>query len=153
MKRALRVFAQPEEYEELRYAAYETTIDVSEVAWAWSSELHRLRNAMYTRGDVVGLLISSTAEENSELYHPSAKATRIEWTGKGSAVILKGSFDEWAAEWPLTSTEGGPFAITLRLRPGEYMYKFKVDQAWTVSDEHDKKEDSAGFTNNVMVVV
>lgn len=152
VKRALRVFSQPDEYEELRVSAMETTIDVSQVAWAWSSEFHRIRNAMFTRGDVVASVISTTVDERSSLYDPSANPVLIQWTGSGTSVILKGSFDNWTAEWPLSLGigEGGVFAVKLLLRRGEYMYKFKVDQKWTVAEDLPKKEDEAGFINNVL---
>lgn len=154
IKRALRVFAQPHEYEELRASAYETTIDVSQVAWAWSSEFHRIRNAMYTRGDVVANLISNTVDEESELYDASAKPVLIQWSGGGNSVILKGSFDNWTAEWPLSRDVGdyGAHGLKLLLRPGEYTYKFKVDLKWTVSNDLPKKVDESGFTNNVLRV-
>lgn len=154
VKRALRVYSQPDEYEEIRASAYETTIDVSQVAWAWSSEFHRIRNAMYTRGDVVAHLISTTADEQSGLYGSSANPVLIQWTGSGSSVVLKGSFDSWTAEWPLSRDIGahGAFGIRLLLRPGEYTYKFKVDQNWTVAGNLPQMEDEVGFTNNVLKV-
>lgn len=154
IKRALRVFSQPDEYEEIRAAAYETTIDVSEVAWAWSSEFHRIRNAMYTRGDVVANLISTTVDEKSSLYDPSANPVLIQWTGGGSAVVLKGSFDNWTAEWPLSRDVGdnGAYGLKLLLCPGEYECKFKVDNEWTVADNLPQAEDAVGFTNNVLKV-
>ena len=169
VKRALRVFAHPEEYLELRQCAYETTIDVSQVAWAWSSEFHRLRNAMYTRSEVVCQAITASATEDSGLLSPASKLVTFRWSGAGSNVVLKGSFDGWTAEWTLTSTmdmnnDGEGFegtgrsrdqekSIIMRLRPDEYMYKFKVDGLWTVADDQDKKQDDAGFVNNFVRVV
>lgn len=154
VKRALRVFSQPDEYEEMRVSAYETTIDVSQVAWAWSGEFHRLRNAMYTRGDIVAELISSTVNAQSVLYDASAVPVLIEWFGEGGCVVLKGSFDNWTAEWPLSrQVRGkGSMGLKLLLQPGEYMYKFKVDHEWTIADNLAQKKDSNGFTNNVLTV-
>lgn len=153
-KRALRAFSNPEEYEELRAAAYETVIDVSQVAWAWSGEFHRLRDAMYTNGDAVSKLISVTADEKSDLLSPTAVVVTIEWRGGGEKVVVKGSFDGWNAEWPLSREYGrnGGFGLKLRLCPGEYDYKFKVDDKWTVADDQAKKNDAAGFTNNIVNV-
>eukprot|EP00177_Eucheuma_denticulatum_P005295 GFKZ01009634.1.p1 GENE.GFKZ01009634.1~~GFKZ01009634.1.p1 ORF type:complete len:1623 (-),score=226.52 GFKZ01009634.1:859-5727(-) len=154
VKRALRVFSNPDEYEELRASAYETTIDVSQVAWAWSGEFHRLRNAMYTRGDVVADLISTTVDEKSDLYDKSAKPVLIQWSGGGHSVVVKGSFDDWTAEWPLSKEVGrnGAYGLRLLLRPGEYTYKFKVDLEYTVAEDLPKKSDESGFTNNVLFV-
>lgn len=154
VKRALRVFSHPEEYEEIRASAYETTIDVSQVAWAWSSEFHRIRNAMYTRGDVVAHLISSTVNEKTDLYDDSAVSVLIQWSGNGKSVVVKGSFDNWNAEWPLCHdlNGDGTFGLKLLLCPGKYAYKFKVDQTWTVSDDLPQQKDDSGFTNNILVV-
>lgn len=153
IKRALRVFSQPDEYEELRVSAYDTVIDVSQVAWAWSGEFHRLRDAMYTTGDAVAELIFSTVEEKSDLYDASTRVVSIEWREQGEKVVIKGSFDAWAAEWPLSRQNGnGAFELRLLLRPGEYMYKFKVDDEWTLAEDHPKMNDSAGMTNNVLRV-
>lgn len=176
VKRALRVFSHPEEYSELRQSAYDTTIDVSQVAWAWSSEFHRLRNAMYTRTEVVHQAISESSTEASDLLDPDARVISLAWTGPGEKVICKGSFDGWTAEWTLVSpavaigqtrngvangrgkgavkgtAKANAKTCTIRVRPGEYMYKFKVDGEWTVADDQDTKQDSAGFTNNVVVV-
>lgn len=148
------MFSHPEEYEELRASAYDTTIDVSQVAWAWSGEFHRIRNAMYTRGDVVADLVSSTVQEDSDLYERTAKPVLMEWNGEGSSVILKGSFDNWTAEWPLSRSVGrnGRYGLKLLLCPGEYTYKFKVDLEWTIASRQPQKVDASGYTNNVLVV-
>lgn len=161
VKRALKVFSQPEEYEELRLSAYETTIDVTQVAWAWSTEFHRLRNAMYTKGEVVSRLIMDTVNEKSDLYEENSRPVEIIWQGEGKKVVVKGSFDNWKQEWNLiamnvnvnrTGVSTLKHAITLRLRPGEYVYKFKVDNEWKIAENHEKKADNAGFVNNVVVV-
>lgn len=154
VKRALRVFSHPHEYEELRASAYETTIDVSEVAWAWSSEFHRLRNAMYTRGENVAKLISATVDEESDLYDPNATSVLLQWAGDAETVAVKGSFDNWSSEWPLSKGVGADnmFGLKLLLRPGEYFYKFRVDQHWTVAENQPQSRDQAGFINNVLVI-
>ncbi len=161
VKRALRVFSQPEEYEELRASAYETTIDVKEVAWAWSTEFHRLRNAMYTKSDVVSALIIDTVNEQSDLYDQDSRPVKISWHGEGSRILMKGSFDNWNQEWnllPLTADEATKdissrrHEIVLRLQPGEYVFKFKVDGEWVISEDWGKKADEAGFINNYLVV-
>lgn len=159
IKRALRVFSNQEEYEELRTSAYDTVIDVSQVAWAWSGEFHRLRDAMYTRGDAVAELISSTVNDKTDLYDESVKPVLLSWKGPGEKVVIKGSFDGWAAEWPLSRQVGkdenlqdGAFALKVLLRPGEYTYKFRVDDEWTVANDQPKSVDSSGFTNNMLMV-
>lgn len=152
VKRALRVYANSEEYEELRACAYETTIDVSQVAWAWSSEFHRMRNAMYTRGETVAELISATVMEKSDLYDANAQVVVLEWRGEGNKVVVKGSFDNWTAEWSMTRGEDGMLMLRLLLPPGEYMYKFKVDGNWTIAHDQAQREDSTGFVNNLLQI-
>jgi len=164
VKRALRVFSQPEEYEDMRASAYETTIDVKEVAWAWSTEFHRIRNAMYTKGDAVSALVKETVTEESDLYDESARPVEITWSGGGRNVLMKGSFDNWIQEWDLlpiglpngsTSTQNSESqkrSITLRLPRGEYEFKFKVDGEWQISDDCDQKSVGDGFVNNFLRV-
>ncbi len=170
VKRALRVFSQPEEYEELRASAYDTTIDVTQVAWAWSSEFHRLRNAMYTKSELVSALIVDTVGETSDLYDGSARPVDIFWTGGGSSIFVKGSFDNWNAEWTLlpnltnglpgdaadagsvVQDKAGTRRITLLLKPGEYIYKFKIDNEWAIADDQPQKRDNSGFVNNWLKV-
>lgn len=172
IKRALRVFSHAEEYADLRRSAYETTIDVSQVAWAWSGEFHRLRNACYTRSDIVCHAITASANEPSELLDKESRCSVFRWTNGGSTIILKGSFDGWMAEWVLqpelieNGRAGGDDdssdpsahsesvrAITLKLRPGQYMYKFKVDGDWTVASDQEQRRDETGFINNYIEIV
>lgn len=166
VKRALRVFSNPEEYASLRESAYETTIDVAQVSWAWACEFHRLRNACFTRANVVCMAISASSTEESEVMDPSSRLVTIEWPGAGDNVLLKGSFDGWTAEWTLADSSpsvdsaapggGGSKndgkALTLRLRPGTYSYKFKVDGTWCLADGQGKHIDGSGLENNCLHV-
>jgi hypothetical protein len=154
VKRALRVYAHPEEYTELRQSAYETVIDLADVAWAWSGEFHRLKTCMYTRSETVSAAINASCDEESDLLHPGSQLVAIGWSAAGSDIYLKGSFDGWSNEWKLGDIDGrGEKRLTMRLCPGEYMYKFKVDGEWTVADDQRKKRDESGFTNNWLEVV
>lgn len=72
---------------------------------------------------------------------------------------MKGSFDGWTAEWTLEAMgvagdgeDNGMKALTLRLRPGTYLYKFKVDGEWCLDDGQDKHTDNGGVTNNCVRV-
>lgn len=170
LKRALRVFHNPDEYAQLRESAYETTIDVAQVAWAWAFEFHRMRNACFTRANVVCLAINASSKEEADIFDPASRLVTIHWTGFGRQVVLKGSFDDWAAEWNLESEGsflngdglphesqdndgdvGGVKSLTLRLRPGKYAYKFKVDGEWTFAEDQPKQEDG-GIVNNSVTV-
>lgn len=159
VKRALRVYSISEEYSHLRESAYETTIDVAQVSWAWACEFHRLRNACFTRANVVCLAISASSTEESEVLDPSSQLVTIRWPGAGETVLLKGSFDGWTAEWTLEAMgvagdgkDDGMKALTLRLRPGTYSYKFKVDGDWCLNDGQDKHTVDGGVTNNCVRV-
>jgi hypothetical protein len=123
------------------------------VAWAWSGEFHRLKTCMYTRSETVSAAINASSGEESDLLHPGSKLVTIGWSASGSEVILKGSFDDWTNEWELGGIDGEQNRfMTMRLRPGQYMYKFKVDGEWTVADDQSKKRDESGFTNNWLEV-
>eukprot|EP00180_Rhodochaete_pulchella_P000139 Plantae.Rhodophyta-Rhodochaete_pulchella.ctg1089.p1 GENE.Plantae.Rhodophyta-Rhodochaete_pulchella.ctg1089~~Plantae.Rhodophyta-Rhodochaete_pulchella.ctg1089.p1 ORF type:complete len:1019 (-),score=178.83 Plantae.Rhodophyta-Rhodochaete_pulchella.ctg1089:845-3691(-) len=156
IKRALRVFSRKQEYEELRESAYSTTIDVSQVAWAWSSEFHRLRNAIYADSTKIhsDLLLTAAASDD-ECLNPDSKLVTFRWTTGGKRVFLKGSFDGWTQQWPLGPepdvSPDGPKLVRLRLPPGSYTYKFWVDGDWVLADDQPKRDDG-GFTNNVIEV-
>eukprot|EP00172_Hildenbrandia_rubra_P000575 Plantae.Rhodophyta-Hildenbrandia_rubra.ctg13050.p2 GENE.Plantae.Rhodophyta-Hildenbrandia_rubra.ctg13050~~Plantae.Rhodophyta-Hildenbrandia_rubra.ctg13050.p2 ORF type:complete len:846 (+),score=135.93 Plantae.Rhodophyta-Hildenbrandia_rubra.ctg13050:448-2985(+) len=154
VKRAIRVFSHEIEYEELRQSAYSTTIDVSQVAWAWSSEFHRLRNAMFTNGDIVKDAIMETVGESSDLFDENCHLVTFSYNSECEGdVVLKGSFDGWTTEWPLhKARDGTGMEIVLRVRPGEYMFKFRVDGKWTVAEDVEQKHDKGGFLNNYIKV-
>lgn len=153
VKRALRVFSRTGEYEELRSSAYATTIDVSTVAWAWSSEFHRLRNAIYADSSKIHSELLATASTNDVCLAQNAKAVVFKWTTAGDKVFLKGSFDGWTQNWPLMpeSPSSTVKLVRLKLPPGEYTFKFSVDGRWVLAEDQPKR-DEGGFVNNLIVV-
>jgi len=153
MKRALRVFARKTEYEELRESAYETTIDVSTVAWAWSSEFHRLRGAIYAQSSgISGELEKVARVGSSSAFDPSSVPVRIVWSGPADEVEVLGSFDGWTQRMRLSDDENtNEKSIVLRLPRGEYYFKFKVNSSWCLSNDYEKRHDGQ-FENNYLNV-
>lgn len=46
-----------------------------------------------------------------------------------ASVSLRGSFNSWG-EWPMEKQLDGTWSITVDLEPGEYHYKFYIDEKW-----------------------
>jgi glycogen synthase len=165
MKRALRVFSTPAEYMALRRFAYMTTIDVSQVAWAWSSEFHRMRNAIYSREDVLHaeyssrMRIEESKATSSGVLDASARVVDLCWStavGSGDSVFVKGSWDDWAAEYKLkpVAASGAVHVTQLLLPRGEYVYKFRVGSTWSHASDHPMRAaaSTGNLMNNVLVV-
>mmetsp|Transcript_9844 Transcript_9844/g.30033 ORF Transcript_9844/g.30033 Transcript_9844/m.30033 type:complete len:1593 (-) Transcript_9844:1566-6344(-) len=154
VKRALRVFSMHNDYQELRKSAYDTTIDVAQVAWAWTSEFHRLRNAMFTRHNMLTDDMIETVQgdlDDSKSLVPGNKPVHVQYTGGGSSIAVKGSFDGWTQSWPLKVVSDNLAELWLRLPPGEYPHKFLVDGNWVVAPNAPRVEEN-GFENNVLRV-
>ncbi|KAJ2306367.1 galactose metabolism- protein [Coemansia sp. RSA 2706] len=86
-------------------------------------------------------------------------ATTIEWTdGPADSVSVRGTFSDRVDEWwqetiPLQPTDMG-FSATLRLRPGEYQFKFVVNGGeWRISStRYATSDDGRGNINNIINV-
>lgn len=163
MKRALRVFTNPLEYSSLRKAAYLTTIDVSQVAWAWSSEFHRMRNAIYSHEDLQKAEYASVASaeagpaKKAGLIAESARPVDVSWPGEvpaGAQVYVRGSWDNWASDYRLSPAEGkdAGHVVQLMLQSGSYRYKFRVASEWLHDPERPHVTDD-GKVNNVLEIV
>lgn len=165
MKRALHTFSHPEEYAELRASAYATTIDVSQVAWAWSSEFHRMRNAIYSRSDILQqeyntrMRTDIDAAKTAGAVESTARVVDISWSvpvAKGQVVYIQGDWDGWSAEHQLSavSTKGSVLATQLLLPKGDYEYKFKVGNEWVHAEDRPTRVSDGEIqtTNNVLSV-
>ena len=85
----------------------------------------------------------------------SADGTRFVWKGEGTSVALAGEFNSWSTSAdPMTKQPDGSFALTKKLEPGRYMYKFVVDGTnWKPDpDATEKADDGFGGTNSVVIV-
>lgn len=161
VKRALHVFSNPIEYQALRQAAYSTTIDVSQVAWAWSSEFHRIRNAIYTREEVrrsdykMRIHTELDTAIASGVVASTARAVRISWPdGSAKSVTVVGSWDNWAAEHRLivANDSEGELETELILQEGHYTYKYRVDGTWMLAANQPRRVDDGGNENNYLIV-
>ncbi|KAA8498177.1 Glycogen synthase [Porphyridium purpureum] len=157
MKRALRTFSRRAEYEELRQNAYDSTIDVSQVAWAWSSEFHRLRGAIFAipKGIATELGEAAATAVDDGTLESSAKVVTFEWKNAGGVnrVEMKGSFDNWQRSSSLVQdpSDDSKFIISMRLPRGTYQFKFRVDGQWLLNDKYERAS-SNGMENNVFTV-
>ncbi len=62
----------------------------------------------------------------------AVRPVRFEYFAPGaSLVFLAGNFNEWNAHaHPLRKLRDGRWALSLRLKPGRYEYRFLVDGIW-----------------------
>jgi 1,4-alpha-glucan branching enzyme len=77
------------------------------------------------------------------------------YAGPGSAVALCGSFNDWAITTdPMKQQSDGTWAITKKLAPGTYTYKFLIDGKTWKTDAANKatQEDDFGGQNSVLIV-
>lgn len=79
------------------------------------------------------------------------------WYGLASEVRLMGSFDAWTAGHLLSSASVDDsvfsrFEATVKLKPGIYNVKFKVDGKWRLAPGWPTETTEDGDTNNVLVV-
>jgi 1,4-alpha-glucan branching enzyme len=66
-------------------------------------------------------------------------------------VMLAGTFNEWSSDaTPMQKTSASEWVVSLRLKPGRYLYKFVVDDKWTEDPDNPEKEDDGhGGVNSV----
>ena len=79
----------------------------------------------------------------------------FKYSGAGNTVNLAGEFNNWSTSADaLTKQADGSWAITKKLAPGRYMYKFVVDGSNWKEDPNAKEtaDDGFGGKNAVMVV-
>eukprot|EP00871_Galdieria_phlegrea_P001995 jgi/Galph1/2797/GphlegSOOS_G1455.1 len=176
-KRALRVFSRQEEYLELRKAAYESVIDVSQVAFAWYKEFHRLRNVIFRRDALLQKEYEEWIPTQCSYLDANYRYVLFQWLHDSKEPLyLKGSFDGWASRWcfeewqPLkmspdltikcgsqttkTKDEEGKVGqqLLVKLLPGTYSFKLLVNGQWIVSSYQSVVKEN-DFENNVFQVL
>ena len=142
--RAMDVFVSTQEgsmdlslYEQLRYNAAHSPMDVSVVAREWYREFCRLRGVL-----------------SSDLM------TLFTYDGKHrgvyTRVLLVGSFNDWAEEDGIAldfCPDSNTFTALVHITPGTYTYKFIVDGEWQLAPGFPTLPDALGVLNNVITVV
>ncbi|EME31445.1 starch synthase [Galdieria sulphuraria] len=172
-KRALRVFSRQDEYQELRKSAYESVIDVSQVAFAWYKEFHRLRNVIFRREALLQKEYVDCMSASCSYLSDNCRYVLFYWLdddGGDRPVFLKGSFDGWSNRWcfeeykpplvkpdvtiecAISPKQKKPCRqLLLKLVPGSYTFKFLVQDEWQVSCLQAVVSEGI-FQNNVMQI-
>jgi 1,4-alpha-glucan branching enzyme len=72
----------------------------------------------------------------------------------GSTVRLAGSFNNWTPDKKLMAKGGADrYSGTLLLEPGQYEYKFVVDDVWCIDPENTEfVRNDYGTLNSVLIV-
>jgi len=69
-------------------------------------------------------------------------------------ISLIGDFNDWKKPVPMNYDHVlGRWTVTIQLQPGEYAYKFIVDETWVCSDDDPKLNDITGNINNYIKVL
>jgi hypothetical protein len=112
------------------------------------------------RGDVDQLRIQyDTLTLNTESEYPERETVvphTFKWEGEGENVYVSGSFNGWQGKTLLNkvAVEGlgnARFSLVMDLPPGEYYYRFIVDDEWRMS-KHQPVAESNGYRANKLVV-
>jgi glycogen synthase len=155
-KRALRVYAKPEEYQLLRESTREYVIDVAQVAAAWSREFHRVKNIIPCQSEVLASTLDEVERELPAAIDAGLCSTAvpvvIDWLESSpEAVSVKGSFDGWSREWPLCRDGADGWKRTFWLPPGQFEIKYRVDGEWLIHPQRPVSS-SSGLVNNLLEV-
>lgn len=68
--------------------------------------------------------------------------------GKARRVILSGTFNDWAEDYYTMEHVGDEWTISLRLKPGKYLYKFIADGDWLLDPGNKLREPNQFGTGN-----
>eukprot|EP00274_Cyanoptyche_gloeocystis_P002409 CAMPEP_0196664820 /NCGR_PEP_ID=MMETSP1086-20130531/58523_1 /TAXON_ID=77921 /ORGANISM="Cyanoptyche gloeocystis , Strain SAG4.97" /LENGTH=266 /DNA_ID=CAMNT_0042001289 /DNA_START=157 /DNA_END=957 /DNA_ORIENTATION=- len=78
--------------------------------------------------------------------------TVITWAHGGNRVYVIGTFCGWKERIPMHRS-GNEFNTIQNLKPGQYEYKFVVDNEWKFAPEQATTFDNSGNVNNIIDVV
>lgn len=77
------------------------------------------------------------------------------WSYPANSAFVTGTFSNWETTVPMTQTSGmdGPiWVLTKALPPGDYQYKFIIDNVWRHAPDQPIVLDERGIINNELVV-
>jgi 1,4-alpha-glucan branching enzyme len=83
------------------------------------------------------------------------KPVRLVVRAEGArAVVVTGDFTNWTLEGiPLSKNGGGEWNTTLKLVPGEYQYRLRIDGEWQDDPRAERRVPNAYGTENCVLVV
>eukprot|EP00730_Choanoeca_flexa_P001667 TRINITY_DN10736_c0_g4_i1.p1 TRINITY_DN10736_c0_g4~~TRINITY_DN10736_c0_g4_i1.p1 ORF type:complete len:303 (+),score=64.92 TRINITY_DN10736_c0_g4_i1:120-1028(+) len=96
---------------------------------------------------------ASSAPARISTSQNEKQAVKICWQDGGNNVQVVGSFSEWKNPVQLTKRPDGVFETTLMLKPGQYEYKFLVDNTWRHDSHVTTMRNSFGSVNNMLEVL
>jgi starch synthase len=181
MRRALNLFENKEKYEICRRNAFNSAIDVADVARAWCREFYRLKNKIYFNVKEAKNLELDKEKEKEEKEKEKALNLSIkkEKTEKKKSVdkeidineknvtfsykfvnnrnpktvLISGSFDDWKEKHPLKyDNRERKWICKMNLKKGKYYFKYIIDGNWEINPNEKQVRGSDGIINNVIEV-
>ena len=88
---------------------------------------------------------------DGEIRIPVSFAFDVDEKHPAQSVQICGSFDKWQVRHPLTlDTMKNQWVITLKIKKGQYSYKYVVDGNWVINDKEPTFREGNGIVNNVI---
>jgi starch synthase len=156
MKRAIALFNNKEKYEICRKNAFNSVIDVKDVARAWSREFYRLTNKFYynlkevldTPVNNICIIFDNEDKDLATVTFSYKIFLRIP-----KEVYVSGEFDNWKEKHSMNyNNKFGKWACTLKIKKGKYLYKYIVDGNWEINPNDLSVIGEDGFVNNIVYI-
>ncbi|CAM6107351.1 unnamed protein product [Calypogeia fissa] len=99
-------------------------------------------------------LQSSLLEQSKEIDGVRLREIEFSWSGMAEDVTVMGSFDNWTRGESMSPESTGTFtkfSTLLKLRPGRYEIKFRVDGEWLLSPDLPTTGEGL-MMNNLLIV-
>jgi 1,4-alpha-glucan branching enzyme len=68
-------------------------------------------------------------------------------------VLVTGTFAGWSEENNRLTKEDGVWTFPIQLKPGKYLYKFKIDGEWIIDQKNPAFEENEFGTGNSVLWV
>ena len=93
----------------------------------------------------------SSIINDGEIRLPVTFTYNVDEKHPPQSVQICGSFDKWQVRHPLTlDTMKNQWVITLKIKKGQYSYKYVVDGNWVINDKEPTFREGNGIVNNVI---
>ena len=100
--------------------------------------------------------VKKPASKSAAKKPVAAKAKAVQFTVRadsGAKVFLAGTFNGWDPAATPMAEKKGVFAVSLKLAPGRYEYKYVINGEWTADAENqDFVQNECGTLNSVVTV-